>query len=86
MSGAPNRLGGIVFRRVSTGSYYVAQIDGLGHWSLDKVVNGTHTSLVAQQSSPAIHMGTGASNTLTVQMARGMLYHCRQWNAAGQRN
>jgi hypothetical protein len=70
-SGATNRLGGIVFRRLSTGSYYITQIDGLGHWSLDKVVNGTHTSLIAQQSSPAIRMGTGASNTLTVQMVGG---------------
>jgi hypothetical protein len=71
VSGATNRFGGIVFRRLSTGSYYITQIDGQGHWSLDKVVNGTHTSLVAQQSSPAIRMGTGASNTLTVRMVGG---------------
>jgi len=71
VSGATSRLGGIVFRRVSTGNYYSTQIDGLGHWSLDKVVNGTHTSLVAPQSSPAIRMETGASNTLTVQMVGG---------------
>jgi hypothetical protein len=71
VSGATNHFGGIVFRRLSTGSYYIAQIDGLGHWYLDTVVNGTHTSLVAQQSSPAIRMGTGASNTLTVQMVGG---------------
>jgi hypothetical protein len=71
VSGATNKLGGIVFRRLSTGSYYITQIDGLGHWSLDKVVNGTHTSLVAQQSSPALRTGTGASNTLTVQMVGG---------------
>jgi hypothetical protein len=71
VSGATNQLGGIVFRRLSTGSYYITQIDGLGHWSLDKVVNGTHTSLVAPQSSPAIRTGTGASNTLTVQMVGG---------------
>jgi len=71
VSGATNKLSGIVFRRMSTGSYYLAQIDGLGRWSLDKVVNGTHTSLVAQQSSPAIRMGLGASNTLTVQMVAG---------------
>jgi hypothetical protein len=70
-SGATNHLGGIVFRRLSTGSYYITQIDGLGHWSLDKVVNGTHTSLVALQSSPAIRMGTGASNTLSVQTMGG---------------
>ena len=71
VSGATNQLGGIVFRRLSTGSYYIIQIDGLGHWSLDKVVNGTHTSLVALKSSPAIRMGTGVSNTLTVQMVGG---------------
>ena len=71
VSGATNKLGGIVFRRLSTGSYYLTQIDELGHWSLDKVVNGTHTSLVAPQSSPALRMGTGASNTLTVQMVGG---------------
>jgi hypothetical protein len=71
MSGATNKLSGIVFRRLSTGSYYLTQIDGLGHWSLDKVVNGTHTSLIPQQSSPAIRMGTGDSNTLTVQMVGG---------------
>jgi hypothetical protein len=71
VSGATNQLGGIVFRRLSTGSYYLTQIDGLGHWSLDKVVNGTHTSLVALQSSPALRMGTGVSNTLTVQMVGG---------------
>lgn len=71
VSGATNKLSGIVFRRMSTGNYYLAQIDGLGHWSLDKVVNGAHTSLVAQQSSPAIRMGLGASNTLTVQMVAG---------------
>jgi hypothetical protein len=69
VSGATSRLGGIVFRRVSTGNYYITQIDGQGRWSLDKVVNGTHTSLVAPQSSPAIRMG--ASNTLTVQMVGG---------------
>jgi hypothetical protein len=71
VSGATNRFEGIVFRRLSTGSYYITQIDGLGRWYLDKVVNGTHTSLVAQQSSPAIRMGTGASNTLTVRMVGG---------------
>jgi hypothetical protein len=71
VSGTTNHLGGIVFRRLSTGSYYVTQIDGLGHWSLDKVVNGAHTSLVALQSSLAIRTGTGASNTLTVQMVGG---------------
>ena len=71
VSGATNKLSGIVFRRQSTGNYYLAQIDGLGRWSLDKVVNGAHTSLVALQSSPAIRMGTGASNTLTVQMVAG---------------
>ena len=71
VSGATNKLSGIVFRRMSTGSYYITQIDGLGRWSLDKVVNGAHTSLVAQQSSPAIRMGLGASNTLTVQMVAG---------------
>jgi hypothetical protein len=71
VSGATNQLAGIVFRRLSTGSYYLTQIDGLGRWSLDKVVNGTHTSLVAPQSSPAIRMGTGASNTLTLQMVAG---------------
>ncbi len=68
VSGAADHVGGIVFRRVSTGSYYVTQIDALGHWSLDKVVNGTHTSLVAQQSSPALRKGTGASNTVTAHM------------------
>jgi hypothetical protein len=68
VSGAADRVIGIVFRRVSIGSYYITQIDSLGHWSLDKVVNGTHTSLVAQQSSPALRMGTGASNTLTMHM------------------
>src|SRR5262249_24222038 len=67
VSGAANHVGGIVFRRMSAGSYYSAQIDGLGRWSLDKVVNGTHTSLVAPQSSPAIRMGPGASNTLAAQ-------------------
>jgi hypothetical protein len=66
-----NKLAGIVFRRLSTGSYYITQIDGLGRWSLDKVVNGTHTSLVAPQSSPAIRIGAGVSNTLTVQMVGG---------------
>jgi hypothetical protein len=71
VSGATNKLSGIVFRRLSTGNYYLAQIDGLGHWSLDKVVNGAHTSLVVQQSSPALRMGPGASNTLTVQMVGG---------------
>jgi len=71
VSGATNRFGGIVFRRLSTGSYYITQIDGLGHWYLDKVVNGTHTSLVAPQSSPALRRETGASNTLTVQMVGG---------------
>jgi hypothetical protein len=71
VSGVTNKLSGIVFRRMSTGNYYLAQIDGLGRWSLDKVVNGAHTSLVAQQSSPALRMGTGASNTLTVQMVAG---------------
>jgi hypothetical protein len=71
VSGATNKLSGIVFRRLSTGSYYLTQIDGLGHWSLDKVVNGTHTSLIPQQSSPAIRMGTGVTNTLTVQMVGG---------------
>ena len=71
VSGATNKLSGIVFRRMSTGNYYLAQIDGLGRWSLDKVVNGAHTSLVAPQSSPAIRMGTGASNTLTAQMVGG---------------
>src|SRR5262245_11721575 len=71
MSGATTHEGGIVFRRMSAGSYYLTQIDGLGHWSLDKVVNGTHTSLVAPQSSPALRMGAGASNTLTVQMVGG---------------
>src|SRR4029453_14789978 len=53
------------------GNYYLAEIDGLGRWSLDKVVNGTHTSLVAPQSSPAIHVGLGASNTLSVKMVGG---------------
>jgi hypothetical protein len=71
VSGATNKLGGIVFRRLSTGSYYITQIDGLGRWSLDKVVNGTHTSLFAPQSSPALRMGTGASNTLSVEMVGG---------------
>ena len=71
VSGATNKLSGMVFRRMSTGNYYLAQIDGLGRWSLDKVVNGAHTSLVAPQSSPAIRMGLGASNTLTVQMVTG---------------
>jgi hypothetical protein len=71
VSGATNKLSGIVFRRMSTGNYYLAQIDGLGRWSLDKVVNGAHTSLVAPQSSPALRMGLGASNTLTVQMVAG---------------
>jgi hypothetical protein len=71
VSGATNKLSGIVFRRMSTGNYYLAQIDGLGRWSLDKVVNGAHTSLAALQSNPAIRTGTGASNTLSVQMVGG---------------
>jgi hypothetical protein len=71
VSGATNKMSGIVFRRMSTGNYYITQIDGLGHWSLDKVVNGAHTSLAALQSNPAIRAGTGASNTLTVQMLGG---------------
>jgi hypothetical protein len=71
VSGATNHFGGIVFRRLSAGNYYSTQLDGQGHWRLEMVVNGATTGLVAQQSSPAIRMGTGASNTLTVQMARG---------------
>jgi hypothetical protein len=69
VSGATNHFGGIVFRRVNKDNYCISQIDGLGRWRLDKVVNGTATSRVAQQSSPAIRMG--ASNTLTAQMVAG---------------
>jgi hypothetical protein len=71
LSGTTNRFVGTVFRRMSTGNYYLAEIDEMGRWSLDKVVNGTHTSLVAPQSSPAIHLGLGASNTLSVKMVGG---------------
>lgn len=71
VSGSTNRFAGIVFRRPSKGNYYTVQTDGLGHWFVDKDVNGTVTTILDKQSSSALHTGANATNTLSVHALGG---------------
>jgi nitrate reductase cytochrome c-type subunit len=69
LSGAADQSYGISFRRVSQGNYYSFEIDGRGNWYLYKAVDGTLTTVAYQYSSPAIHKGATATNTLQVRAA-----------------
>jgi hypothetical protein len=66
VSGPSDAFYGIVFRRVSKGNFYIAQISNVGQWNVEKVVAGTATGLTPFQGNAAIHRDTGSTNTLKV--------------------
>lgn len=68
ISGDTSAIYGLVFRRTGQGNYYALQIDGAGHWGFSKTVNGTVGDPSPTGTDPAIMTGTGATNTLEVQM------------------
>jgi hypothetical protein len=64
--GSDDISAGLAFRRVGPGAFYTFEIDGAGDWAVYK--RGT---LLQQGVSVAIKTGTGAQNTLQVQMKGG---------------
>jgi len=58
---------GLVLRRVSAGNYYMFAIDSEGKWRFGKVVDGTYTAIIKEQTAQAIDTNQGATNTLTAQ-------------------
>ena len=66
---------GIVFRYESQGSFYSFVITPDGQWGVFKTINNTTTAVSEFQSNSSIRTGSGASNTLRVQVV-GALFTC----------